>query len=222
MPIFNNFREAAAKRKEDEEKLRQESEAATRARIEAARKRQAEKEAAILSEKQGIIERNSAFFEQVVSIFEIGRFPEFPWIAQKESYRHNAARTVFIGDTDLSIYRSTPPKSNLSNLESDEIWPEEFYIISGHPHPNYYTKLSLTYPDHFSYAPISDYVNRITGIRFSSEEVLKLVAEEIHSQLNKNYPSFRLGELKTAKSEYHSGVYFYFQYEAPYKELTSW
>ena len=52
MPIFNNMREAASKRKEEEERLKQESGAATRARIEAARKRQAERDAAILLEKR--------------------------------------------------------------------------------------------------------------------------------------------------------------------------
>lgn len=222
MPIFDSMREAAAKRREEAEKQRLAAEAAEQARIAAERKRQAEWESAILEEKRGIIERNSSFFEKVLSIFSIGGLPEFPWIAQKEGYRHSAARTVFIGDTDLYIYKSTPPKSNLSSLESDVIWPEEFYIISGRPQPQYYTKLSLTYPDHFSYAPISEYSNCTSGIRFSAEEVLRLIAEEIHCQLKMKYPDFQLGDLKMTKSEHHSGVYFYFEYAAPYKKLTSW
>lgn len=220
MPIFNNMREAATKRREEEEKLKEAAKAETKALIDAARQRQAEKLAAISAEKQGIIERNSAFFEQVDSIFEAGRFPEFPWIAQKESYRHSAARTVFIGDTDLHIYKHNPPKSNLSASEPDVVWPEDFYIISGYPQPKYYTKLSLAYPDHFSYAPISEYLNYETCISFSQEAVLQLVAEEVHKRINQKHPSFRLSELR--KTTRGGQTYFYFEYTAPYKELTSW
>lgn len=220
MPIFDSMREVAAKRREEAEKQRLAAEAAKQARIVAERKRQAEREAAILAEKRGIIERNSSFFEQVISLFYPNRIPELPWIAQKETYLSTNIRHIFIGYMSLHIYFGDGLPHDM--LDKEKVWPEATWYSSYLNSMQSYKKISFSYPDHFNYAPISGYANQTKGIFFTKEEMLSLVSEEINNQLKQNFPSFTVSEIRLTKKDDNSDMYYYFQYEAPYKELTSW
>lgn len=222
MPIFDSIREATAKRKEELEKQRLAEELANQARIKAEKERQAKHDAAVSTEKSRLIERNYAFFEQVLSLFQPDRFNGVGWITQQETYDSTNIRYFFIGYNSLHIYLGSLPHDP---FDKEKVWPSANFYFAPEPgqmHRIAYNCVTFSYPDHFCYAPISEYVNRTVNISFSKEEVLQLVAEEIHNQLKQRFPAFVLGDLEITKLDNESHMYFYFEYRAPYKELTSW
>lgn len=169
------------------------------------------------------LNRNEPFFQNVINSFRPQNNTLTPWVMSQEQYRSNSLRTVFIGYEDLYVYNS----SSIPTGPSDTPWPKEYYMIYGEGNtPSRaldHTRKTISYPDDFGYHPISDVEIPALSVVISRKQFLSLVASRIYDRFRDAYPHLSTGQLAfSVWSSESDEMYYYFTYEAPYKQLTKW